>query len=315
MPRRRVLAIVACGAAAIYAAVSVYVLSASLTPSKGVCPPSEGPPSDVALEAIVFRSRVDGVRLAGWLGSSLRDRAVILIHGIDSDAWAGAAPDLVRAYLDAEFNVLLFDLRAHGRSEGNRIGLGALERHDVHAAVDLLLERGIPPGRIGLHGTSYGAAMALLAAAEIPEVGAVIADSAYADIRDLIATEVGRRTRLPGWMAAWLMRPGIENAARLLFAMDLAALAPEAVVARIAPRPLLLIHGSQDPVIPPDHARRLKDHAVNAAAELWMLEGLRHTEGARMGPCNLVPLPGRREFLGRIVGFMDAALGSVEGRH
>lgn len=115
---------------------------------------------------------------------------------------------------------------------------------------------------------------------------AVIADSAFADARDLIATEVGRRTHVPGFLAGSLMRPGIEKAAHLLFGLDLASLAPERSISRIVPRPLLLIRGARDPVIPPDHARRLKDHAANAAAELWMLEGMGHTEGGRSGLCN-----------------------------
>lgn len=162
-----------------------------------------------------------------------------------------------------------------------------------------------------MHGTSYGAAIALLAAAEIPEIGAVIADSAYADVRDLIATEVARRTHVPGTIADWVMRPGIETAAWMLYGLDLAAVAPERAVSRIAPRPVLLIHGAQDPVIPPEHARRLKHRAVNAGAELWMLDGLGHTEGAQFGACNLVPSPGRPAFLKRIVSFLDDALGSV----
>lgn len=310
MSRTSIIAIGACASAAAYCAVSVYILSASLKPSPGICPPSDGPPSDVTVEAVAFSSRADGTRLAAWVIRSVGDRAVILIHGIDSDAWAGAAPELVRAYRDAGFDVLLFDLRAHGHSDGRRIGLGALERGDVDAAVDLLLDRGIPRGRIGLHGTSYGAAMALLAAAEIPEIGAVIADSAYADIRDLIATEVGRRTHVPGFIADWLMRPGIEVAARLLYGLDLAAVAPDRAVSRITPRPVLLIHGAQDPVIPLDHATRLKNHAPAAAAELWILDGKGHTEGARSGRCNLVPSPDRAQFLERITSFLDGALGT-----
>jgi fermentation-respiration switch protein FrsA (DUF1100 family) len=147
--------------------------------------------------------------------------------------------------------------------------------------------------------------MALIAAAEIPEVGAVIADSAFADARDLIATEVGRRTRAPGALAGLVLRPGIETAARMLFGINLASLAPERVVQRIAPRPLLIIHGERDPVIPLDHARRLAQHASDA--EVWILDEMGHTEGARSGPCNQVPSPGRERFLDGVVAFMDVA--------
>jgi pimeloyl-ACP methyl ester carboxylesterase len=98
------------------------------------------------MEALGFSSRGDGTRLSGWLIPAEADRAVILVHGVDSDAWSGAAPDLARAYRSAGFSVLLFDLRAHGRSGGLRITLGRREREDIGAAVDLLLHKGIPPG-------------------------------------------------------------------------------------------------------------------------------------------------------------------------
>jgi hypothetical protein len=100
-------------------------------------------------------------------------------------------------------------------------------------------------------------------------------------------------------MAAWLMRPGIETAARILYRLDLAAVAPELAITRIAPRPVLLVHGAQDAVIPPEHARRLKDRAANTPAELWMLDGKGHTEGARSDDGNLVPSPDRAQFLNR----------------
>ena len=290
-----------------YATASTYIVWAGLQ-TRDVCPPGEGPPTDLRVEAVAFSNRADRTRLAGWLAPAPGDRGIILVHGIDSDAWAGAQVDLTRAYVDAGFTVLLFDLRAHGRSDGEHLSLGSLERGDVRAAVDVLLDRGLLPGRIGLHGTSYGAALSILAAAEIAEIGAVIADSAYADPRDLMASQVERRTRVPGFIAASLLRPGIEGAARLLYGLDLAALAPERVVARIAPRPVLFIHGELDSVVPQEHAKRLNDHAANAAAELWILDGMRHTAGARSGPCNRVPSPGRAAFLARIVSFFDAAL-------
>lgn len=310
MLTRKTTVITAVTAVAAYCVVSIYIVSASLTPSRGPCPPGR-PPTDLRVEAVEFSNREDGVRLAGWLVPAAGDRAVVLIHGIDSDAWMGAQPDLARAYRDAGLDVLLFDLRAHGESEGERITLGNLERGDIGSAVELLMTRGIPARHIALHGTSYGAAMAIVAAAEIPQIGAVVADSAYADIRDLIATEVGRRTLVPGFIAHWLMRPGIETAARMLYGLDVAGLAPERALARIADRPVLLIHGSQDPVIPPGHATRLKQHA-GEAAQLWMLDSMRHTEGVRLGRCSDTPSPRREEFLERVVSFVDAALGGLQ---
>ena len=293
-------------ASVVYTGASAYVVSRSLR-ARAICPTGV-PPAEP--DALTFVNAADGATLTGWLVPSSGDRAVVLLHGLDSDAWAATQPDLAAAYAEAGFHVLTFDLRGHGRSGGGRLSLGALERGDIRSAVDLLLNRGFAPGRIALYGTSYGAAMGLLAAAEIPEVGAVVADSAFADVRDLIASEVARRTPVPSVFAGAIMRPGIEGVARLFYGLDLAALAPERVIAAIAPRPLLLIHGDGDRIVPVGHATRLKDHA--AGAELWILEGQGHASGVRDGRCNLTVSPGRAAFLERVVSFVDEAIGGDE---
>ncbi len=302
----RIAALAAAALTAGYGGFSACVVSTALTPQHN-CPPSGGPPPGLAVERLDLHNHADDVRLTAWLAGAPADRAVVLVHGIDLDGWAGYQRDLARAYIDAGFRVLVFDLRAHGRSDGNRISLGRFERGDIRAAVDLLLSRGVPPGRIGLHGTSYGAALALLAAAQIPAVGAVVADSSYADVRDLLAGEVARRVHVPGPIVGWSLKPGIIGMARLAFGIDLSAVAPESAVAHIAPRPLLLIHGGQDPQVPPDQARRLKDRA-GPTAELWMIDGARHAEGARLAPCYTEPSPHRRAFLARVVSFMNKAM-------
>ena len=88
----------------LYAAASAYIVSVSLTPGS-VCPPGDGPPTDLPAEAVSFRSPVDETPLAGWLIPSAGDRAVILIHGIDTDGWAGSQPEVARAYVNAAFDV------------------------------------------------------------------------------------------------------------------------------------------------------------------------------------------------------------------
>lgn len=180
-----------------YIGVCWLVLTILIVPERK---PHERSAVDLGFEdvrEISFRSRTGGVRLRGWLVAGRGEAAIILTHGLHSHAWDCGTPDLVRAYSQAGFDVLLFDLRAHGASGGAHAGLGLIERGDVRAAVDVLLEEGIEPGRIGIHGTSYGAAVALLAAPWIEEIGAVIADSSFATARDAVGAEITRRTGLP----------------------------------------------------------------------------------------------------------------------
>ena len=182
--RRRRWLFLAIGASAltvaVYLGICALILHLVVTPQRKLDP--AGPPADLRVEPVHFESAEDKIRLAGWLLPSSGDRAIVLVHGLNSDGWCGAHTDIARAYVEAGFHVLVFDLRGRGLSGGDRIGFGWLERRDVRGAVDLLLSRGFQAGRIGIHGTSYGGATALLSAATIPELGAVVADSAFADM-------------------------------------------------------------------------------------------------------------------------------------
>ena len=208
-------------------------------------------------------------------------------------------------------HVLVFDGRGRGRSGGDRLGLGWHERHDVRGAVNVLLKRGFEPGRIGVHGTSLGAATALLSAAVISEVGAVVADSAFADVRDFMDIEIERQTKIPALFTRLVLRPGIVFVAQAFYDLDLDAIPPERAVPHIAPRPILFIHGSQDKRIPVEHARRLKVASKNPADELWT-HPLGHTDGVRIGrippKCLGEPSPMREAYLRRVTEFFDCSL-------
>jgi uncharacterized protein len=128
------------------------------------------------------------------------------VHGIDKNRWDAweHTPQKAQMFVQHGFDVLVFDLRAHGESEGERLGLGWLERGDVQAAVSFVEQRGIPPGTIGLQGQSFGAGIALLSAAAIPDVAGVVADSPFSDVRPLLDNEI----RLRGLLTSFA--PGVS---------------------------------------------------------------------------------------------------------
>jgi fermentation-respiration switch protein FrsA (DUF1100 family) len=305
---RRTLLIVGIAVAAaltLYLGMSNFIVSSTLHAIRTL--PDETPAeAGLIAEQIRFGSAEDKIPLAGWLLPK-GDRAIVLVHGLNCNSWTGAQRDIARSLVEAGFSVLVFDLRGHGRSGGDVLGLGWHERRDVRAAVDLLLERGFEAGRIGLHGVSYGAATALLSAAAIPEVGAVVADSAFADARDVMFEQIERRTGIPSWAPSVFLRPGIIFVTDLRYSLDLDAIPPERAVSDIAPRPILFIHGSKDDVIPVRHSRRLRVASRNPDDELWIIPG-GHTEGVRMLPkgCEMTePSPTRTEYLSKVVAFFD----------
>jgi dipeptidyl aminopeptidase/acylaminoacyl peptidase len=247
----------------------------------------------------------DGVRLEGWFVPSRGDRVIILVHGVYSNAWDCQAPDIVRAYHDAGFNVFLFDSRGQGES-GGTLGLGWLERQDVHAVVNILLGRGFKAGKIGIHGTSYGGASALLAAAEIPEIGAVVSDSAFADVQDVMLGEIARKT---GLSVRWTrpLVPGLRFVAWLGYDINFDEPSPERAIAAIAPRPVLLIHGERDSIVPVESVERLHQ-AAPTNTSVWVLPGQEHTQGVRLVPDCERPSPLREQFLSRVTEFFRDTL-------
>lgn len=253
-----------------------------------------------------LESASDGITLRGWIVPANRNQVVILIHGIHGHAWDCQAPNYVRAYNNAGLDVFLFDLRGHGQSEGEHIGLGLTERGDIRAAIDALLKQGYLPGHIGLHGSSYGASVALLAAAQIGEVGAVVADSAYATVIDVVGGELERRTGLPSELAV-LFQPGLNFLALLKYSLDIDKSAPEEAIGEISPRPILLIHGIEDTIIHHENAHRLKA-AAGPAAELWLIPG-DHIEGVRLNMSCGDESPTNQVFLRKVTRFFANNLG------
>ena len=90
------------------------------------------------------------------VGDKATGRAIVLVHELGDDVWNDTNQVLARAYADAGFTVFAIQLRAHGISDGEWLGLGWHEREDIRAAVDFLLGEGFLPGRIGIHGTRTG---------------------------------------------------------------------------------------------------------------------------------------------------------------
>ncbi len=232
-----------------------------------------------------------GLTLHGWWIPRPGRPGVVVAPGHRSPKpWLlGIAGHLWRA----GFQVFLFDYRARGESEGDRITLGNWEIYDLMAALDVALER-LEGAPLGLLGYSMGGALAIVAAARRPEVAAVVADSPFADQKGVIEAGFRRTFRLPA-------APFLPVAERFL-GVRLDRIRPLEVVDRIAPRPLLLIHGTADEMVPVEHSRRLYARAGEPKA-YWELEGVLHV-GAYFHD--------RPGYVRRVVGFFARALGLPE---
>jgi dipeptidyl aminopeptidase/acylaminoacyl peptidase len=249
-------------------------------------------------EAVRLPARGGDVRIAAWfIPAPGASRAVVLAHGKDgsrTDEFFGRYVEFAAALHKAGYAVLMIDLRAHGQSEGQYTSFGRDERRDVLGAVDWLVGRGFAKRQIGLHGVSLGGASVLGAMADDAEIGAVVSDSAFGDLSAAAAFQWTRLTRTP----PALMYPGFALARRQT-GVDIADARPVADIARIRARPVLLIHGGADALVPIEQHSMLS--AANSAASSWVVADADHGGIYRHNPV---------AYLERVLDFYAKALGA-----
>lgn len=233
----------------------------------------------------------DGVRLAAWYLPGTRRAAVVVSSGYRRHP--GEVLGIGVALQRAGFHVAVYGWRGTPGSEEAAHTLGVYERHDLEAAVNAMAARlGSVP--IGLLGYSMGGAVSISVAADDPRIAAVCTDSAFADPQTVIGEHVHSALRVP---AAVVMTPVIALFARRTGAR-LTDFRPLLAVSRIAPRPLLLIHGEDDTTVPIHHAEQLYA-AAGEPKELWRVPGVGHV-GAYFAD--------RTEYVRRVTGFFESGL-------
>ena len=110
--------------------------------------PQEAHPSESGLtyEDVEFLSQEGGINLSGWyLPGEAEGPHLIFVHGLGSVRSGDNAVELAARMVEQGYNVLMFDLRGHGSSDGDQVSGGYFERWDVLGAFDYALERGAEP--------------------------------------------------------------------------------------------------------------------------------------------------------------------------
>lgn len=251
----------------------------------------------VEVEDVVIPS-FDGTRLYGWwMEAGKESSTVVVFHGVKKNR-----TDVLRAALAlrrAGLNVLVFDGRAHGSSEGRYVTYGHNERRDAEAALDWLVsEKKVDKLRIGIAGESMGAAIALQVAAHNPYIRAVWADSPFASLRRVAAEFLRRVTHLPNVMVTPVLWTAIQMA-NYRGKFDVNAINPIELAEQIK-CPVTLVHGTADQLIATAHSENILA-VLGGKKEIWFVEGARHARSARHA---------KQEYSKRLVSFFNEHLGA-----
>jgi len=251
--------------AALLIVASVWLFYISIRPPKIV---SSITPRELNMpyEQVSFTT-ADGLTLRGWFVPSGKkaDKTLILLHGYPADK-GNILPAL--AFLHADFNLLLFDFRYLGESEGNYSTAGAKEVEDLLAAIRFLKSRGII--EVGVWGFSMGGAVGLMAIDKAPEIRAVVSESSYASLTEMALQLF--RIPLLNYPIAYL----IGFWANLFLGIDLRDVSPAEKI-RNTTVPILITHSPTDAVVPFSQAKTLQRALVNnPRAEFWFKEEFAH---------------------------------------
>lgn len=231
------------------------------------------------MEVKEIRLQVEGLELAGELHIPSRHKvhpALCICHGIPA-----APPDptdkgythLAQRFCRAGFVTLIFNFRGTGKSEGNLDILGW--SRDLRAALDFLYDlKETDKTCFCLLGFSGGAAVSVYAAAHDPRVSMMVTCACPADFHSLHQRETPeetiRRFRQIGAIRDRDFPPSMEE-----WQKGFETIAPIKWIDKISPRPLLLVHGDADELIPLEHARELYQKAKEPK-ELKIIPGARH---------------------------------------
>jgi pimeloyl-ACP methyl ester carboxylesterase len=224
-----------------------------------------GVPAPAMCEDAAFPG--DGVHLHGWRcrATGAHRATIVYLHGIADNRTSAAG--VIQRFVPRGFDVVAYDSRAHGESGGDICTYGFFEKNDLHRVLDT-----VDDGPVVLLGTSLGAAVAILEAADDQRVATVVAAETFADLRT-VATE-----RAPFFFTAPTIRKAFQLAAER-GRFDIDAVSPERAAARITV-PVLLVHGAADVDTRPEHSHRVF-RALRAPKQLIIVPGARHNESLR----------------------------------
>jgi dipeptidyl aminopeptidase/acylaminoacyl peptidase len=236
----------------------------------------------------------DNILIKGWFIPNKTSKAtIIFLHGLGTNR-SDMTPKVPFLY-HAGYNILLFDLRAHGESEGKYTTLGYHEVKDLIGAVKYLSEKPeLDSTKIGVYGISMGASIAINGASKDHRIKAVVADSTFANAKNTIAKYAKLFSHIPKYPLVPLVIWISELRAKCRYSdVD-----PIKQVSNVSPTALFLIHGEIDERVHFYDSRDLYEKAKDPK-EIWIVQNAGHVGAYAYR---------QREYEKRVVEFFDKHL-------
>ena len=219
----------------------------------------------------------DKLQLHSYVVTQNSNKWAIVVHGYGGSG--KLMSDKAKYFYDMGYNVLIPDLRGHGKSEGDYIGMGWKDRLDIISWINFIIKEN-PNAEIVLHGTSMGAATVLMTSGEnLPSnVKAIVADCAYTSAWDEFSYQLETYLKVP---SSYILN--VTNMVTKLKAGYSLKEASALECVKKATVPILYIHGDKDKFVPYSMMDKLYD-ATNSPKEKLTIEGGEHANSDLVSP-------------------------------
>ena len=219
----------------------------------------------------------DKLQLHSYVVTQNSNKWAIVVHGYGGSG--KLMSDKSKYFYDMGYNVLIPDLRGHGKSEGDYIGMGWKDRLDIISWINFIIKEN-PNAEIVLHGTSMGAATVLMTSGEnLPSnVKAIVADCAYTSAWDEFSYQLETYLKVP---SSYILN--VTNMVTKLKAGYSLKEASALECVKKATVPILFIHGDKDKFVPYSMMDKLYD-ATSSPKEKLTIDGGEHANSDLVSP-------------------------------
>ena len=219
----------------------------------------------------------DKLQLHSYVVTQNSNKWAIVVHGYGGSG--KLMSDKSKYFYDMGYNVLIPDLRGHGKSEGDYIGMGWKDRLDIISWINFIIKEN-PNAEIVLHGTSMGAATVLMTSGEnLPSnVKAIVADCAYTSAWDEFSYQLETYLKVP---SSYILN--VTNMVTKLKAGYSLKEASALECVKKATVPILYIHGDKDKFVPYSMMDKLYDATISPKEKLT-IEGGEHANSDLVSP-------------------------------